>query len=97
MEQYKALITYTISNDNTRMALEGLLVKNCFEPLNIQSCYGLSVEEYRVKVQPVKAKIKQFCLAYLDKGDTAFFFESRMNDERILSLIVQSNLMEDEL
>ena len=25
MEQYKALITYTISNDNTRIALEGEL------------------------------------------------------------------------
>lgn len=97
MEHYKALFMYTISNDNTRIALEELLAKNRFEPLNAPSTYGLSIEEYLVKVQPVKAKVKQFCESYLEKGDTAFFFESRMNEERTLSVIVQSNLLEDEL
>lgn len=96
MEHYKALLMYTISNDEVRERLEELLVKNCFEPLNDQSTYGLPIEEYRVKVQPVKATLKQFCKEYLEEGDTAFFFESRMNEERTLSAIVQSDLLKDE-
>lgn len=96
MEHYKALITYTISNDEIRTALENLLVKNCFEPLNDQSTYGLLLEEYRVKVQPVKAEVKKFCKSYLKEGDTAFFFESRMNKERTLSAIVRSDILNDQ-
>lgn len=96
MERYKAFIMYTISNDHTRTALEELLMKNCFERLHDQSTYGLSLDEYRVKVQPVKAEIKQFCQASFEEGDTAFFFESRMNEERTLSAIIQSDLMKDE-
>lgn len=96
MERYKALIMYTISNDHTRTALEELLLKNCFERLHDQSTYGLSLDEYRVKVQPVKAILKQFCMENLEENDTAFFFESRMNEERTLSAIIQSDLMKDE-
>lgn len=96
MEYYKALVMYTVSNDETRAALEELLMENCFEPLTDQSTYRLLLEEYRVKVQPVKAKIRTFCQTYLKEDDTAFFFESRMNEERSLSAIVQSNLLEDK-
>lgn len=96
MEHYKTLIIYVISNDEIRVALEKLLIKNCFEPLSGQSSYGLPLEEYRVKVQPVKAILKQFCMENLEENDTAFFFESRMNEERTLSAIIQSDLMKDE-
>lgn len=96
MEHYKALLTYTVSNDEVKGRLEELLVKNCFELLNNQSIYGLPLEEYRVKVQPVKAKLKLFCKEYLEENDTAYFFESRMNEERTLSAIVQSDLLKDE-
>lgn len=96
MEHYKALLTYTVSNNEVKGRLEELLVKNCFELLNNQSIYGLPLEEYRVKVQAVKAKLKQFCKEYLEENDTAYFFESRMNEERTLSAIVQSDLLKDE-
>lgn len=96
MEYYKALFIYIVSNMEVRDKLEKLLIKNCFEQIDNQSVYGLSLEEYRVKVQPVKAIIKQFCKEHLEEGDTAFFFESRMNEERTLSAIIQSDLMKDE-
>ena len=77
--------------------MEKLLKQNCFERLPDQSTYALPLEEYKVKVQPVKAKIKQFCMSHLKEDDTAFFFESRMNQDRSLSAIFESNLMKDEL
>lgn len=96
MEHYKALLIYTVFNSEVRDKLEKLLIKNCFEPFSNQSTYGLPLEEYRVKVQAVKIIIKQFCKENLKENDTAFFFESRMNEERTLSAIIQSDLMKDE-
>ncbi len=96
MERYKALVMCVVSDDDKREALVRELTMNMFEPLNVGSVYGLPLETYQVKVQPVKALLRKFCRERLSVDDTALFFESRMNQDRTLSAIVRSDLLTDD-
>lgn len=97
MEKYKALVIYTISDDNARMEFERELEKHGLEWFEGQTVYGLSLDTYRTKVQPFKAYLRAFCRKVLAPTDTVFFIESRMTPERDLTTMLQTNLMtEDE-
>lgn len=97
MEKYKALVIYTVSDDNSRMEFERELEKYGLEWFEGQTVYGLPLEEYRTKVQPFKAYLREFSRKLMEPSDTVLFMESRMSPERDLTTMLQTNLMtEDE-
>ena len=54
------------------------------------------MEEYRTKVQAFKAYLRAYARKHLDNQDTVLFVESRMNEERTLTAMLQTNLTSEE-
>lgn len=96
MIQYKALVIYIISNDQSKKSLEVELEKYGLERLGEQDIFALPLEEYRTKVQAFKAYLRAYVRKHLDSQDTVLFVESRMNEERTLTAMLQTNLMSEE-
>lgn len=96
MEQYKALIVYTISDSDKKKSFEEHLKDNGFEPLDNQSVFGLPLEEHHMKVQMTKAYFRVYSQKYLDENDTVCFIEAKMNPERKLIGMLKTDLLKDE-
>ena len=60
MSQYKALIIYSISNDQSKKSFEEELEKYGLERLGEQNIFVLPLEEYRTKVQAFKAYLRVY-------------------------------------
>lgn len=95
MKQYKTLIIYKIFNDQSRMSFEEELEKYGLERLGEQDIFALPLEEYRAKVQAFKAYLRAYSRKHLDSQDTVLFVESRMNEDRTLTTMLQTDLMRD--
>ena len=96
MKQYKTLIIYAISNDQSKKSLKEELEKYGLERVGTQDIFALPLEEYRTKVQAFKAYLCVYARKHLDSQDTVLFVESRMNEERTLTTMLQTNLMSEE-
>ena len=96
MNQYKTLIIYSISNDQLKKLFENELEKYGLERVGEQGIFALPLEEYRTKVQAFKAYLRAYSRKHLDSQDTVLFVESRMNEERTLTTMLQTNLMSEE-
>ena len=96
MIQYKALVIYVISNDQSKKSLEVELEKYGLERLGEQDIFALPLDEYRTKVQAFKAYLRAYSRKHLDSQDTVLFVESRMNPERTLTTMLQTNLMSED-
>lgn len=96
MIQYKALVIYVISNDQSKKSLEVELEKYGLERLGEQDIFALPLDEYRTKVQAFKAYLRAYSRKHLDSQDTVLFVESRMNPERTLTAMLQTNLMSED-
>ena len=92
MKEYKVLIIYTISNDQSKKSFEEELERYGLERVGTQDIFALPLEEYRTKVQAFRAYVRK----HLDSQDTVLFVESRMNEERTLTTMLQTNLMSEE-
>ena len=88
MSQYKTLIIYTISNDQSKKSFEEELEKYGLERVGTQDIFALPLEEYRTKVQAFKAYLRAYVRKHLDSQD--------MNPERTLTTMLQTNLMSEE-
>lgn len=95
-KQYKTLIIYAISNDQSKKSLEEELEKYGLERVGTQNIFALPLEEYRTKVQAFKAYLRTYVRKHLDSQDIVLFLESRMNEERTLTAMLQTNLMSEE-
>lgn len=95
MKQYKTLIIYKIFNDQSRMSFEEELERYGLERLGEQDIFALPLEEYRTKVQAFKAYLRAYSRKHLDSQDTVLFVESRMNEDRTLTTMLQTDLMRD--
>lgn len=95
MSQYKALIIYSISNDQSKKSFEEELEKYGLERLGEQDIFALPLEEYRTKVQAFKAYLRAYSRKHLNSQDTVLFVESRMNEDRTLTTMLQTDLMKD--
>ena len=93
MKQYKTFVTYTIGNDQLKKSFEAELEKYGLERLGEQDIFALPLDEYRTKVQAFKAYLRAYSRKHLDSQDTVLFVESRMNPERTLTTMLQTNLM----
>lgn len=96
MAQYKVLIIYIISNGLSKKSFEDELGKYGLERLGEQDIFALPLEEYRTKVQAFKAYLRAYSRKHLDSQDTVLFVESRMNPERTLTAMLQTNLMSED-
>lgn len=96
MEKYKVIIIYTISDDKLKKSLESELEKYGLERVGGQDIFALSLDEYRTKVQAFKAYLRAYSRKHLDSQDTVLFVESRMNPERTLTAMLQTNLMSED-
>ena len=96
MKEYKVLIIYTISNDQSKKSFEEELERYRLERVGTQDIFALPLEEYRTKVQAFKAYLRAYVRKHLDSQDTVLFVESRMNEERTLTAMLQTNLMSEE-
>lgn len=96
MKQYKVLIIYAISSDPSKKLFEEELEKYGLERIGAQDIFALPLEEYRTKVQAFKAYLRAYVRKHLDSQDTVLFVESRMNEERTLTAMLQSNLTSEE-
>lgn len=96
MEQYKVVIIYTISDGKLKKALESELEKYGLERVGEQDIFALPLDEYRTKVQAFKAYLRAYSRKHLDSQDTVLFVESRMNPERTLTAMLQTNLMSED-
>lgn len=96
MAQYKVLIIYIISNGLSKKSFEDELGKYGLERLGEQDIFALPLEEYRTKVQAFKAYLRAYSRKHLDSQDTVLFVESRMNPERTLTTMLQTNLMSED-
>lgn len=96
MAQYKVLIIYIISNGLSKKSFEDELGKYGLERLGEQDIFALPLDEYRTKVQAFKAYLRAYSRKHLDSQDTVFFVESRMNPERTLTAMLQTNLMSED-
>lgn len=96
MKQYKALIIHTISNNQSKQSFEEKLEKYGLERIGTQDIFALPLEEYRTKVQAFKAYLQAYVRKHLDSQDTVLFVESRMNEGRTLTAMLQTNLMSEE-
>lgn len=95
MKQYKTLIIYSVSNDQSKISFEEELEKYGLERLGDQDIFVLPLEEYRTKVQAFKAYLRAYSRKHLDSQDTVLFVESRMNEDRTLTTMLQTDLMRD--
>lgn len=95
MNQYKTIIIYTVNNDVRKQALENVLEKCGLERVGTQDIFALPLEEYRTKVQAFKAYLRAYSRKHLDSQDTVLFVESRMNEDRTLTTMLQTDLMKD--
>lgn len=96
MAQYKVLIIYIISNGLSKKTFEDELGKYGLERLREQDIFALPLDEYRTKVQAFKAYLRAYSRKHLDSQDTVLFVESRMNPERTLTTMLQTNLMSED-
>ena len=96
MKKYKTLIIYSVSDAEQKQALENELEKYGLERVGTQDIFVLPLEEYRTKVQAFKAYLRAYVRKHLDSQDTVLFVESRMNEERTLTTMLQTNLMSEE-
>ena len=96
MNQYKTLIIYSISNDQLKKLFENELEKYGLERVGEQGIFALPLEEYRTKVQAFKAYLRAYSRKHLDSQDMVLVVESRMNEERTLTTMLQTNLMSEE-
>lgn len=96
MKQYKSLVIYIISNDQLKKSFEEELERYGLERLGEQDIFALPLEEYRTKVQMFKTYLKAYCRKHLNSQDTVLFIESRMNEERTLTAMLQTNLTSEE-
>lgn len=95
MKQYKIIIIYSVSNNEQKKSFEEELEKYGLERLGEQDIFALPLEEYRTKVQAFKAYLRAYSRKHLDSQDTVLFVESRMNEDRTLTTMLQTNLMKD--
>ncbi len=96
MAQYKVLIIYIISIGLSKKSFEDELGKYGLERLGEQDIFALPLDEYRTKVQAFKAYLRAYSRKHLDSQDTVLFVESRMNPERTLTTMLQTNLMSED-
>lgn len=96
MRQYKVLVIYIIANGQLEKSFEEELEKYGLERVGEQGIFALPLEEYRTKVQAFKAYLRAYSRKHLDSQDTVLFVESRMNEERTLTAMLQTNLMSEE-
>lgn len=96
MEQYKIIIIYAISDDEQKKSFETELEKYGLERVGEQDIFALPLDEYRTKVQASKAYLRTYSRKHLDSQDTVLFVESRMNPERTLTTMLQTNLMSED-
>ena len=96
MEQYKIIIIYAISDDERKKSFETELEKYGWERVGEQDIFALPLDEYRTKVQAFKAYLRAYSRKHLDSQDTVLFVESRMNPERTLTAMLQTNLMSED-
>lgn len=96
MKKCKTLIIYSISDAEQKQALENELEKYGLERVGTQDVFALPLEEYRTKVQAFKAYLRAYSRKHLDSQDTVLFVESRMNPERTLTAMLQTNLMSED-
>lgn len=96
MTQYKTIVIYVVFNSLSKQALENELEKYGLERVGTQDIFVLPLEEYRTKVQAFKAYLRAYVRKHLDSQDTVLFVESRMNEERTLTTMLQTNLMSEE-
>lgn len=96
MEKYKVIIIYTISDDKLKKSLESELEKYGLERVGGQDIFALPLDEYRTKVQAFKAYLRAYSRKHLDSQDIVLFVESRMNPERTLTAMLQTNLMSED-
>ncbi|MFS2607499.1 hypothetical protein [Bacteroides fragilis] len=96
MKQYKVLIIYAIVNNQSKKLFEDELEKCGLERLGEQDIFALPLDEYRTKVQAFKAYLRAYSRKHLDSQDTVLFVESRMNPERTLTTMLQTNLMSED-
>ena len=95
MKKYKTLIIYSVSDVEKKQALENELEKYGLERVGTQDIFALPLEEYRTKVQAFKAYLRAYSRKHLDSQDTVLFVESRMNEDRTLTTMLQTDLMRD--
>jgi len=95
IKKYKTLIIYSISDAEQKQALENELEKYGLERVGTQDIFALPLEEYRTKVQAFKAYLRAYSRKHLDSQDTVLFVESRMNEDRTLTTMLQTDLMRD--
>ncbi|WP_418202389.1 hypothetical protein [Bacteroides sp.] len=96
MKQYKTLLIYAVFNDQLKKSFEEELEKYGLERVGTQNIFALPLDEYRTKVQAFKAYLRAYVRKHLDSQDTVLFVESRMNEERTLTAMLQTNLMSEE-
>ncbi|WP_443898797.1 hypothetical protein [Parabacteroides sp.] len=96
MRQYKVLVIYIIANEQLEKSFEEELEKYGLERVGTQDLFALPLEEYRTKVQAFKAYLRAYVRKHLDTQDTVLFVESRMNEERTLTAMLQTNLTSEE-
>lgn len=96
MKQYKSIIIYAVSGIKQKQALENELEKYGLERIGTQDIFALPLEEYRTKVQAFKAYLRAYARKHLDSQDTVLFVESRMNEGRTLTAMLQTNLTSEE-
>ncbi|KAB6555055.1 hypothetical protein GAY90_12820 [Phocaeicola vulgatus] len=95
MKQYKIIIIYSVSNNEQKKSFEEELEKYGLERLCDRDSFVLPLEEYRTKVQAFKAYLRAYSRKHLDSQDTVLFVESRMNEDRTLTTMLQTDLMRD--
>lgn len=95
MKEYKTLIIYAIFNDQSKRSFEEELEKYGLERVGTQDIFALPLEEYHTKVQAFKAYLRAYSRKHLDSQDTVLFVESRMNEDRTLTTMLQTDLMKD--
>ena len=95
MERYKIIIIYIIPNDQSKKSFEEELEKYGLERIGTQDIFALPLEEYRTKVQAFKDYLRAYSRKHLDSQDTVLFVESRMNEDRTLTTMLQTDLMKD--
>lgn len=95
MKQYKSIIIYAVSSIEQKLVFEEELKKYGLERVGTQDIFALPLEEYRTKVQAFKAYLRAYSRRHLDSQDTVLFVESRMNEDRTLTTMLQTDLMRD--
>ena len=95
VSQYKTIIIYSVSNVQSKKSFEEELEKYGLKRVGTQDIFALPLEEYRTKVQAFKAYLRAYSRKHLYSQDTVLFVESRMNEDRTLTTMLQTDLMRD--